>query len=88
MVIFPEGTRNPSYDTVLDFKAGSFKVALRSKRPIVPVTLVKPPKRKSRLFTRIKIIIHEPINFDDFKMMKTKEIAKNVQNIVETSLKK
>lgn len=86
MIIFPEGTRNSNHDTVLDFKAGAFKVALRSELPIVPLTLVKPIKKKWRLFTKIKIVVHEPIEYNDFKNMATIDIAKKVQKIIESSL--
>ena len=39
MVIFPEGTRNKTDDILLNFHAGSFKIAQRAKCPIVVVAL-------------------------------------------------
>ena len=38
MVIFPEGTRSRG-DKTGEFKAGSFKLATKSKAPIIPVTM-------------------------------------------------
>lgn len=38
MVVFPEGTRSKTGETG-EFKAGSFKLATKSKAPIVPVTI-------------------------------------------------
>ena len=38
MVIFPEGTRKREHKKE-DFKKGSFKLATKSKAPIVPVTI-------------------------------------------------
>ena len=38
MVIFPEGTRSKG-DKMNEFKAGSFKLATKSKCPIIPVTI-------------------------------------------------
>lgn len=38
LVIFPEGTRSKG-DKMSNFKAGSFKLATKSKVPIVPVTI-------------------------------------------------
>lgn len=38
LVIFPEGTRSRG-DKLGEFKAGSFKLATKSKKPIVPVTM-------------------------------------------------
>ncbi len=38
LAIFPQGTRSDDHD-FLPFKAGSFKLAFKSKRPIVPVMI-------------------------------------------------
>lgn len=38
MVLFPEGTRNQT-DTLLPFKEGGYKMAEKSKAPIVPVAI-------------------------------------------------
>lgn len=91
MVIFPEGTRNPNVDTVLDFKHGAFKIALRSERPLVPITIVKPKnykKIKWPFIKRFTLVIHEPLLFDDFKAMKTLELSQRVKEIIEGSLDK
>ncbi len=39
MCIFPEGTRNKTDDLVLPFKEGSFKMAVKTGCPIVPMAL-------------------------------------------------
>lgn len=39
MCIFPEGTRNKTEDLVLPFKEGSFKMAVKTGCPIVPMAL-------------------------------------------------
>lgn len=38
LVIFPEGTRSKG-DKLGEFKAGSFKLATKSKKPIIPITM-------------------------------------------------
>ncbi|MCD8327003.1 MAG: 1-acyl-sn-glycerol-3-phosphate acyltransferase [Lachnospiraceae bacterium] len=38
--IFPEGTRNKTPDTLMEFKEGSFKIPEKSGAPIIPVTFV------------------------------------------------
>lgn len=38
MVIFPEGTRSKG-TKMAEFKAGSFKLATKSKCPIIPITI-------------------------------------------------
>ena len=70
MVIFPEGTRMKEIGKMREFKHGSFKVALKSKAPLVPISIVKPknfndikwPFRKN-----IKIVIHKPIPYSEIK---------------------
>ena len=37
--IFPEGTRNKTEDSLLPFKAGSFKIATKSGCDIIPVAI-------------------------------------------------
>ena len=50
MVVFPEGTRSKEIGTLLEFKQGSFKVALKSKSPLVPMTIVKPKNYENLFF--------------------------------------
>ena len=40
VLIFPEGTRNKEEGTLLPFKGGSFKIAIKAGAPVVPVTCV------------------------------------------------
>lgn len=85
MVVFPEGTRSKEIGKLLDFKQGSFKVALKSKAPLLPITIVKAknynnikwPFRKN-----IKLVIHEPIPFEVLKTMKTLELSEKVREII------
>lgn len=89
MLIFPEGTRSPHVNSLLDFKPGAFKVALRSGKPLVPITIVKPINYKKIRWPHIKrvtLIIHEPLLFDDFKSMKSLELSSKVQKIVDGPL--
>ena len=39
-VIFPEGTRSRKGNEILDFKAGTFKSAVKAGCPIIPVALI------------------------------------------------
>ena len=89
MAIFPEGTRNPRVDTVLDFKPGAFKVALRSEKPLVPMTLVKPKNHKKfkwPFIKRVTLVIHKPLPYDEFKTMKSLELSLRVKEIIEAPL--
>jgi len=84
MVIFPEGTRSSNTHTLLDFKAGAFKVALRTGKPLVPITLIK--HKKKRFINKVTVQIHNPLPFDEYKLLKTNEIAEKVKHIVNSSL--
>ena len=39
VILFPEGTRSRKGNQLLEFKSGSFKIAVKAKCPIVPVAL-------------------------------------------------
>jgi 1-acyl-sn-glycerol-3-phosphate acyltransferase len=89
MVIFPEGTRSKEIGTLLEFKQGSFKVALKSKAPLVPMTIVKPKNYKDIKWPfkkRTTLVIHKPIPYEEFKTMKSLELSEQVKEIIESSL--
>ena len=87
MVIFPEGTREilAPMDT---FKAGSFKVALKAQADIIPMTIYNSYEviRRWPLPTTVRIKIHDPIPYDAYKDMETREIASMVEAIVKQDL--
>lgn len=87
MVIFPEGTRVINGPVGL-FKAGSFKVAVKAKADIVPMTIYNSQmvgKRWPRP-TVVKIKVHDPITHEEYKDMDTTEIALMVEKIVKKEL--
>jgi len=87
MVIFPEGTRMIK-GPIGNFKAGSFKVAMKAKAPIIPMTIYNSEMVGKRwpLSTTVKIKIHDPIPYDDYKDMDSPEIAEMVERIVKKDL--
>lgn len=82
-ILFPEGGYEfNNRNKVTDFKAGSFKIALKTKAPIVPVALID----SYRVFNSfwwgpVKTQVHylKPILFEEYGHMKTAEIAALVQ---------
>lgn len=86
-VIFPEGTRSKNGNNVGEFKGGSFKAATKAKCPIVPVALIdsfKPFDTKSIKKVTVQVHFLEPMLYDEYKDMKTNDIAEEVKRrIVE-----
>ena len=89
-ILFPEGgyefnNRNKVYD----FKAGSFKIALKTKAPIVPVALID----SYRVFISawlgpVTTQVHylKPITYEEYKGMKTQEIAAMVKDRISEKI--
>lgn len=90
VIIFPEGGyKNNNRNILTDFKPGSFKIALKSKVPIVPVALIDSYKVFNAIsFGKIKTYVHylEPIYYDEYKGMKTREIALEVKRRIEQKI--
>lgn len=85
--IAPEGTRNKE-DELLEFRAGSFKLADKSKRPVVPVAINNTDAIFERQFPWIKrghVIIEycEPIFMDQMERAEKKKIGETVRNILQ-----
>lgn len=86
-LIFPEGTRSREGNKIGEFKGGTFKSALRSHCPIVPVALVdcfKPFDTHSIRPVTVQIHYLPPIFYEEYQGMRTKEIARMVRERIET----
>lgn len=89
-ILFPEGGykfNNQNY--VADFKAGSFKSAVKAKAPIVPVALIDSYKVfNSFSIGPVTTQVHylEPLYYEDYKDMKTIEIAELVKKRIERTI--
>lgn len=88
-VIFAEGTRSKNGNKLLEFKGGSFKGAVKAKCPIVPVALLDSYKvfdTHSVKPVTVKLYYLEPLYYEDYKDMKTVEIAKYVKEQIEKKI--
>lgn len=88
--VFPEGTRSKKGNDILDFKGGTFKIAVKAKAPIVPVALIDCYKvfdRNTIKRTTVQIHYLKPINYDEYQEMNTNEIAKLVHDRIEECIK-
>lgn len=92
MFIFPEGTRSKGKSTA-SFKAGSFKLALKSKVKIIPVTINGSYKLLDANGGKIKasdveVYIHEPIDVTKLSKEEISELHNTVRDIIVSKLPK
>ena len=77
-LIFPEGTRSRKGNEMLEFHGGSFRCALKAKCPIVPMAFIDSFKVLDEKGShRVTVQLHylPPIAYEEFKDMKTVEVA-------------
>lgn len=85
-VIFAEGTRSRMQNRLLDFKGGSFKSAVKARCPIVPVALIDAYRGfDTHSIDPVTVQIHflKPLCYEEYKDMKTTEIAETVKARIE-----
>lgn len=89
-ILFPEGGYEFNCkNTISEFKAGSFKSAVKAKAPIVPVALIDSYKVfNSASLKPVTTQVHylNPIFYHEYCHMKTREIAVMVQNRIQQVL--
>lgn len=88
-LIFPEGTRSRKGNKMGEFKGGSFKAATKAKCPIVPVALIdsfKPFDTNTIKPVTVQVHFLEPMTYEDYKGMKTTEIAALVQEKIQKTI--
>lgn len=92
LVIFPEGTRSKG-DKMGEFKAGSFKLATKSKVPIVPVTMSGSYKimenNKKKWMVKpavVDLYIHPAIETANLSKEEQDSLITNVYEIIKSKL--
>lgn len=88
-LIFAEGTRSKNGNQVQDFKGGSFKSATKARCPIVPVALIdsfKPFDTNTIAPVTVQVHFMEPILYEEYKDMKTNEIAETVKERIQNKI--
>lgn len=89
-VLFPEGIYdNKKKNDLIDFKAGCFKISLKSKTPIVPVVLIDSYKPYNSWETgeiTTSVYYLEPIFYDEYKDMNTQQIAELVKSKIANKI--
>jgi len=89
MVIFPEGTRSKG-GPVIDFKAGSFKLAYKSGVPILPVTIdgtFRLFEEKNKVQSgKVIITVHPPVPTANLTKEEQGLIPDKIRSIVLSAL--
>jgi len=81
-LIFPEGTRSKQGNRMQEFHGGSFRSAVKSKCPIVPIAFIDSYKvldQKGSKPVSVQIHYLPPIPYDEYKNLKTVELAELVK---------
>jgi 1-acyl-sn-glycerol-3-phosphate acyltransferase len=86
IVVFPEGTRSKS-DEIGEFKKGSFRLALKSGVPIIPITINGSYKIMEQNGFIIKpanvtISISKPIYQEEYKELSMDEVAEYTKGVI------
>lgn len=90
-VIFAEGTRSRRGNNIGEFKGGSFKSAMNARAPIVPIALIDSFKAfdtNSIKKTTVQIHYLKPLYYEDYKGMKSTQIAELVEHMIVDEIKK
>lgn len=93
-ILFPEGGYNlqdfrKGINCLKEFKSGSFKCAMRSKCPVVPVALVdswKPFGQNSLRKVTTQVHFLPPICYEEYKDMTSRELAEAVRSRIEQKI--
>ena len=88
-LILAEGTRSKNGNRVGNFKGGSFKSATKAQCPIVPVALIdsfKPFDTNSTKPVTVQVHFLKPLQYEEYKDMKTTEIAALVQERIQKTI--
>ena len=89
-LIFPEGTRSRKGNELLEFHNGSFKCALKTKAPVLPVAFINSFKvmdEKGCKPVNVQIHYLKPIYFEEYEGMSTVELASLVRSRIEEVVK-
>lgn len=89
-LIFAEGTRSKNGNHPQEFKGGSFKAAMKAKCPIVPVALIDSYKAfdtGSAKMLDVQIHFLKPMEYEEYKDMKSTEIAAEVKRRIEETIR-
>lgn len=90
MIIFPEGTRSKG-GPAREFKGGAFKIATRTKVPVVPITIDGSYtlfEQRMRIHPgTIYVTIHPPVSTEGLTREQQKALPQEIEQIVLSALR-
>ena len=91
MIIFPEGgIKSRDEEEMVSLRAGAYKLVTKTEATILPISIIgssEISKRKRNKRKDVKIIVHKPIRYNEFKEMNTTEIGIMVEEIINNGVK-
>jgi 1-acyl-sn-glycerol-3-phosphate acyltransferase len=90
VVVFPEGTRSPD-GRPLPFKRGGFLLAIKTKKPIVPVTIdgsgrILPKGAWGIRGGKIKVTVGKPLIVDKYRPGTLKALSTALHDVISQDL--
>ncbi len=90
MCIFPEGgIKDREDEKMVALRAGAYRVAMKAKADILPISLggtIKIKYRAPLRISKVKVTIHPLIKYEDIKDLSTIQVADKVLEIININL--
>lgn len=89
-VIFPEGTRSRQGNIMGEFHGGSFRAAMKTKCPIVPIAYIdsfKPLDEKGSAPVSVQMHYLPPISYAEYGHLKSTEVAALVKERIAEKIR-
>jgi 1-acyl-sn-glycerol-3-phosphate acyltransferase len=91
VVIFPEGSRSPD-GSIQSFKKGGFTLAIKSKVPIVPISIsgtrdIMPKDRLTATAGEIRMFVDHPIEIQHLSLKDRESLMKKVRETISKNFK-
>jgi 1-acyl-sn-glycerol-3-phosphate acyltransferase len=91
LVIFPEGSRSPD-GSIQPFKKGGFTLAIKSKVPIIPITIIgsreiMPKEKLTTTSGEIRIRMDHPIETQNYSLKDRKSLMEKVSQTISKNFK-
>jgi 1-acyl-sn-glycerol-3-phosphate acyltransferase len=91
VVIFPEGSRSPD-GSIQPFKKGGFTLAIKSKVPIVPISItgsrdIMPKDKLTAASGEIRMLVDHPIEIQHCSLKDRESLMKKVRETISKNFK-